>query len=108
MPRKGYKTITVKSSIFYKFTKAVRYAKETNLKIDNTAFLSYLLYLYYEEENSADVTTRADEPATVQSGSKQSTNPMLNEITEAFTDGAKRMAHEYDKQIRDMKEASVE
>jgi hypothetical protein len=35
-------------------------------------------------------------------------NPILNEITKAFTDGAKRMTDEYDKQIRDMKEASVE
>jgi len=32
----------------------------------------------------------------------------LNEITKAFTDGAKQMADEYDKQIADMKEASVE
>jgi hypothetical protein len=35
-------------------------------------------------------------------------NPMSNEITKAFTDGAKQMADEYDKQIADMKEASVE
>jgi phenylpyruvate tautomerase PptA (4-oxalocrotonate tautomerase family) len=35
-------------------------------------------------------------------------NPILNEITKAFTDGAKQMADEYDKQIADMKEASVE
>jgi|GEM_PF-6869318 len=35
-------------------------------------------------------------------------NPILNEITKAFTHGAKRMADEYDKQIADMKEASVE
>ena len=33
-------------------------------------------------------------------------NPILNEITKAFTHGAKRVADEYDKQIADMKEAT--
>lgn len=56
MPRKEYKTITVKASTFYKFTKAVRQAKETNNGADNTRFLAYLLHLYNEHGNSSRVT----------------------------------------------------
>ena len=56
MPRKEYKTITVKAYTFYKFTEAVRQAKEMNNNTDNTRFLAYLLDLYNEHRNSSHVT----------------------------------------------------
>ncbi len=43
VPRKGYKTITVKDEIFYKFQKAIQDAKERDPKMENSKFLDSLL-----------------------------------------------------------------
>ncbi|HVZ62805.1 MAG TPA: hypothetical protein VG896_03955 [Candidatus Nitrosotalea sp.] len=43
MPRKEYKTITVKTEAFQKFTKAVREAKKENPSLDNSTFLNSLV-----------------------------------------------------------------
>ena len=56
VPRKEYKTITVKACTFYKFTEAVRNAKKRNCDTDNTRFLAYLLYLYNEYESISEIT----------------------------------------------------
>ncbi|MGC1426135.1 MAG: hypothetical protein WA833_05470 [Nitrosotalea sp.] len=43
MPRKEYKTITVKSESFQKFLKAIKDAKKDNPTLDNSTFLNSLL-----------------------------------------------------------------
>jgi hypothetical protein len=43
MPRKEYKTITVKSIAFRQFTNAVKMAKKRDPDIDNTTFLTSLV-----------------------------------------------------------------
>lgn len=43
MPRKEYKTITVKAATFQRFQKAVHGAKKANPDIDNSKFLESLL-----------------------------------------------------------------
>jgi len=49
VPRKGYKTITVKMECFCEFVKAVKEAKERH-SIDNSEFLMQLLNLYYKHD----------------------------------------------------------
>ncbi|MDE1766898.1 MAG: hypothetical protein KGI27_11615 [Thaumarchaeota archaeon] len=46
MPRKEYKTITVKEQSFVKFLKAVHEAKKSNPDLDNSLFLEKLLDSY--------------------------------------------------------------
>ncbi|HJU13016.1 MAG TPA: hypothetical protein VJ792_00985 [Candidatus Nitrosotalea sp.] len=43
VPRKEYKTITVKQQTFTRFLKAVRDAKKSNPDLDNSSFLEKLL-----------------------------------------------------------------
>jgi len=43
MPRKGYKTITVKDEVFYRFQKAVQEAKKVDSNMDNSKFINSLL-----------------------------------------------------------------
>jgi len=43
MPRKEYKTITVKVDAFQKFTNAIKKAKKKNPNIDNSEFLISLI-----------------------------------------------------------------
>lgn len=43
MPRKEYKTITVKEQTFARFLKAVHDAKKANPELDNSIFLEKLL-----------------------------------------------------------------
>ena len=43
MPRKEYKTITVKVGAFQKFTNAIKKAKKENPDIDNSEFLISLI-----------------------------------------------------------------
>lgn len=46
MPRKEYKTITIKTKSHVKFLKAVREAKKAHPGIDNSEFLDLLLDKY--------------------------------------------------------------
>lgn len=46
MPRKEYKTITVKEQTFNRFLRAVHDAKKANPDLDNSSFLEKLLELY--------------------------------------------------------------
>ncbi|MGI0046990.1 MAG: hypothetical protein ACREBB_07365 [Nitrosotalea sp.] len=46
MPRKEYKTITVKEATFVRFLKIVHEAKKTNSQLDNSIFLEKLLDHY--------------------------------------------------------------
>lgn len=46
MPRKEYKTITVKQQTFTRFLRAVRDAKRANPEMDNSVFLEKLLESY--------------------------------------------------------------
>ncbi|MDE1828915.1 MAG: hypothetical protein KGI25_01200 [Thaumarchaeota archaeon] len=46
MPRKEYKTITVKEQTFVRFLKAVHDAKKANPELDNSVFLEKLLDSY--------------------------------------------------------------
>ncbi|HJT10698.1 MAG TPA: hypothetical protein VJ771_07935 [Candidatus Nitrosotalea sp.] len=46
MPRKEYKTITVKEQAFVRFLKAVHDAKKANPGLDNSLFLEKLLDHY--------------------------------------------------------------
>jgi hypothetical protein len=46
LPRKEYKTITVKSEAFQKFVRAVREAKKDEPSLDNSAFLNILVTRY--------------------------------------------------------------
>jgi hypothetical protein len=43
MPRKEYKTITVKVDAFQQFAKAVKKAKQEDPELDNSAFLMLLM-----------------------------------------------------------------
>ena len=43
MPRKEYKTITVKVDTFHQFAKAVKKAKQEDPELDNSTFLMLLL-----------------------------------------------------------------
>ncbi len=43
MPRKGYKTITVKEEIFDKFVRAVEDAKKVDPRMDNSRFIDSIL-----------------------------------------------------------------
>jgi hypothetical protein len=43
MPRKEYKTITVKAHTFQQFVKAVKKAKQENPSLDNSIFLDLLI-----------------------------------------------------------------
>ncbi|CUR52465.1 protein of unknown function [Nitrosotalea devaniterrae] len=43
MPRKEYKTITVKTEAFQKFVKAIREAKKDDPLLDNSTFLNSLV-----------------------------------------------------------------
>lgn len=43
MPRKEYKTITVKVEAFQKFIRAIREAQKSNPSLDNSTFLTSLL-----------------------------------------------------------------
>ena len=45
MPRKEYKTITIKLKTFLKFAKNVKEAQKKDPKITNSSFLEYLLSL---------------------------------------------------------------
>ncbi|TRZ80407.1 MAG: hypothetical protein D4R90_01535 [Nitrosopumilales archaeon] len=46
LPRKEYKTITVKSESFQKFIKAIKNAKKDDPSLDNSTFLNSLLSKY--------------------------------------------------------------
>ena len=46
MPRKEYKTITVKGETFNKFLRACRQAKKSDPEIDNSVFLEKLITKY--------------------------------------------------------------
>ncbi len=43
MPRKEYKTITVKTEAFQQFVKAIRKAKQEDPSLDNSTFLNFLI-----------------------------------------------------------------
>ncbi|MDE1728430.1 hypothetical protein [Candidatus Nitrosotalea okcheonensis] len=43
MPRKEYKTITVKVETFHQFAKAVKKAKQEDPELDNSTFLMLLM-----------------------------------------------------------------
>jgi len=43
LPRKDYKTITVKLQTFLRFTKSVKEAQKKNLEVSNSSFLEFLL-----------------------------------------------------------------
>ena len=43
MPRKEYKTITVKNECYEHFKRAVKEAKKKNRELDNSAFLNLLV-----------------------------------------------------------------
>jgi hypothetical protein len=43
MPRKEYKTITVKTEAFQKFMKAIREAKKEDPTLDNSTFLNSII-----------------------------------------------------------------
>jgi hypothetical protein len=51
LPRKEYKTITVKIKTFYRFSDALRNAKVVNAEMSNSKFLSLLLDLYESKES---------------------------------------------------------
>ena len=51
VPRKEYKTITVKIDVFYEFLEAKSYARTNDAKLDNTKFLKHLLQLYVESKS---------------------------------------------------------
>ncbi len=53
MPRKEYKTITVKTEAFQKFVKAIRDAKKRNPDIDNSTFLNSLIAKYHKNRRSS-------------------------------------------------------
>lgn len=46
MPRKEYKTITVKTGTFQKFLKTIQEAKKSDTKLDNSKFVEMLLEKY--------------------------------------------------------------
>jgi phosphopantothenoylcysteine synthetase/decarboxylase len=46
LPRKEYKTITVKSESFQKFIKAIKEAKKGDPSLDNSTFLNLLVSRY--------------------------------------------------------------
>jgi len=46
MPRKGYKSLTVKDEAFYKFVKALKEAKKVNPRMDNSKFINSLIDLH--------------------------------------------------------------
>ncbi len=46
MPRKEYKTITVKEETFSKFLRACRQAKKSDPAVDNSVFMEKLLAKY--------------------------------------------------------------
>lgn len=46
MPRKEYKTITVKAGTFQKFLKTVQEAKKKDASLDNSKFVDMLLEKY--------------------------------------------------------------
>lgn len=46
MPRKEYKTITIKEATFNRFIKIIRDAKKANSDLDNSIFVDKLLDLY--------------------------------------------------------------
>jgi len=50
MPRKEYKTITVKLESFQKFVKAIKDAKRDNPELDNSTFLNLLLAKYKKNQ----------------------------------------------------------
>ncbi|MGI0075603.1 MAG: hypothetical protein ACREA5_06640 [Nitrosotalea sp.] len=53
MPRKEYKTITVKSEAFQKFVKAIRDAKKNDPSVDNSTFLNSLIAKYQKNRRSS-------------------------------------------------------
>jgi len=53
MPRKEYKTITVKSESFQKFVRAVKEAKKGDPSIDNSLFLNSLITKYQKVRRSS-------------------------------------------------------
>ena len=53
MPRKEYKTITVKSESFQKFVKAIREAKKDDPFLDNSTFLNLLVSKHKKNQKSS-------------------------------------------------------
>ena len=53
MPRKEYKTITVKSEAFQKFVKAIKEAKRGDPSLDNSIFLNSLIAKYHKTKRSS-------------------------------------------------------
>ncbi|HEX5358920.1 MAG TPA: hypothetical protein VFW99_03290 [Candidatus Nitrosotalea sp.] len=53
MPRKEYKTITVKSEAFQKFVRAVKEAKKGDPSLDNSLFLNSLIAKYQKVRRSS-------------------------------------------------------
>jgi hypothetical protein len=47
LPRKEYKTITVKLKTFLRFAKVVKDARKNDLKISNSSFLESLLDFWH-------------------------------------------------------------
>lgn len=53
LPRKEYKTITVKSEAFQKFTKAIKDAKKDDPTLDNSIFLNLLVSRYKKNQRAS-------------------------------------------------------
>jgi hypothetical protein len=53
MPRKEYKTITVKTEAFQKFVKAVKEAKKEDPELDNSTFLNSLVARHQKTRRSS-------------------------------------------------------
>jgi len=57
LPRKEYKTITVKSESFQKFIKAIRDAKKYDPLLDNSTFLNSLVSEYKKNLRRMKINT---------------------------------------------------
>jgi hypothetical protein len=55
LPRKGFKTITVKEGVFDRFTKIIKLAKKEKPEMSNSKFLTELLNLYERATNNLPV-----------------------------------------------------
>jgi hypothetical protein len=53
LPRKEYKTITVKAESFQKFIKAIKDAKKDDPTLDNSEFLNALVSKYKKSQRSS-------------------------------------------------------
>jgi hypothetical protein len=53
LPRKEYKTITVKAESFQKFVKAIKDAKKDDPTLDNSEFLNSLVSKYKKNQRAS-------------------------------------------------------